>query len=58
VATALNPVIGYDAATAIVKEATASGRPLREVAIAQGVDPEVYDRTIDLRQVARGNRQA
>jgi fumarate hydratase, class II len=57
VATALNPVIGYDAATAIVKEATASGRPLREVAIARGVDAEVYDRTIDLRQVARGNRQ-
>jgi fumarate hydratase class II len=58
VATALNPVIGYDAATAIVKEATMSGRTLREVAIAQGVDAEVYDRTIDLRQVARGNRQS
>ena len=57
VATALNPVIGYDAATAIVKEATASGRPLREVAIDHGVDAEVYDRTIDLRQIARGNAE-
>ena len=27
--TALNPVIGYDKATVIVKEATASGRPVR-----------------------------
>jgi fumarate hydratase class II len=58
VATALNPVIGYDAATAIVKEATMSGRPLREVAIAQGVDAEVYDRAIDLRRIARGNSDA
>jgi fumarate hydratase class II len=57
VATALNPVIGYDEAAAIVKEATTSGRPLREVAIAHGVDAGVYDRTIDLRQIARGNRQ-
>ena len=31
-ATALNPYIGYDRATEIVKEAAASGRPLREVA--------------------------
>ena len=31
-ATALNPRIGYDAAAAIVKEAYASGRTIREVA--------------------------
>ena len=31
-ATALNPYIGYDAASEIVKEAAASGRSLREVA--------------------------
>ena len=37
-ATALNPFIGYDKATEIVKEATASGRPLREVAREAGVD--------------------
>ncbi len=55
VATALNPVIGYDLATAIVKDATASSRPLREVALEHGVDPGVYDRTIDLRHIARGN---
>jgi fumarate hydratase, class II len=56
VATALNGAIGYDKATEIVKRATASRRPLREVALELGVDPELYDRTIDLRKIARGNR--
>ena len=37
-ATALNPHIGYDRATEIVKEAAASGRVLREVAREMGVD--------------------
>jgi fumarate hydratase class II len=55
VATALNGAIGYDRATAIVKKATASGRPLREVALEEGVDAKLYDETIDLRRIARGN---
>jgi fumarate hydratase class II len=55
VATALNPVIGYDKATEIVKEAAQSGRMLRDVAIEKGVDPKVYDETIDLRRIAAGN---
>jgi fumarate hydratase, class II len=54
-ATALNGAIGYDRAAAIVKKATDSGRPLREVALEQGVDAKLYDRTIDLRRIARGN---
>jgi len=56
VATALNGAIGYDKATEIVKKATASGRPLREVALEEGVDARLYDETIDLRRIARGNR--
>jgi fumarate hydratase class II len=56
VATALNGAIGYDKATEIVKKATASGRPLRDVALEEGVDPKVYDATIDLRRIARGNQ--
>jgi fumarate hydratase, class II len=56
VATALNGTIGYDRATAIVKKATDTGRPLREVALEEGVDAKVYDETIDLRRIARGNR--
>ncbi len=38
VATALNGAIGYDRGAAIVKQATDSGRPLREVALEEGVD--------------------
>jgi fumarate hydratase class II len=57
VATALNGAIGYDRATAIVKQATDSGRPLREVALEQGVDAKLYDATIDLPKIARGNRR-
>jgi len=56
VATALNGAIGYDRATEIVKEATASGRPLREVALSKGVDAKLYDETIDLRKIAAGNK--
>jgi fumarate hydratase, class II len=56
VATALNGAIGYDKATVIVKKATASGRPLREVALEEGVDAKLYDQTIDLRKIARGNQ--
>jgi fumarate hydratase, class II len=56
VATALNGAIGYDKATVIVRKATESGRPLREVALAEGVDAKLYDETVDLRRIARGNR--
>jgi fumarate hydratase, class II len=56
VATALNGAIGYDKGTVIVQKATASGRPLREVALEEGVDAKLYDQTIDLRKIARGNQ--
>jgi fumarate hydratase, class II len=52
-ATALNPHIGYDKATEIVKEAAASGRPLREVALEMGVERSVLDEALDLRRMAR-----
>jgi fumarate hydratase class II len=55
VATALNGAIGYDLGAAIVKKATDSGRPLRDVALEEGVDAKLYDETIDLRRIARGN---
>jgi fumarate hydratase class II len=57
VATALNSAIGYDKGAEIVSKATASGRPLREVAIEEGVPAKLYDETIDLRRIARGNRR-
>jgi fumarate hydratase, class II len=57
VATALNGAIGYDKGTVIVRKATESGRPLREVALEEGVAAKLYDETIDLRKIARGNRK-
>jgi fumarate hydratase, class II len=57
VATALNPVIGYDKGAEIVKAASESGRPLREVAIEHGVDEKTFDETIDLRRIAAGNQE-
>jgi fumarate hydratase class II len=54
-ATALNPYIGYDKAAEIVKEASHSGRLLREVAYEQGVDEETYNKAMDLRKMAQGN---
>jgi fumarate hydratase class II len=55
IATALNPYIGYDLATEIVKEAVASARTIREVAIEKGVDEETLDKALDLRAMARGS---
>ncbi len=54
-ATALNPAIGYDKAAEIVKEAANSGRMLRDVALEKGVDPETYEKAMDLRKMAQGN---
>ena len=52
-ATALNPHIGYDRATEIVKEAADSGRMLREVAREKGVSEEVLEEALDHRRTAR-----
>jgi fumarate hydratase class II len=52
-ATALNPYIGYDRASEIVKTAVASGRSLREVAREAGVDEQTLDRALDYRAMAR-----
>jgi fumarate hydratase class II len=52
-ATALNPYIGYDKATEIVKEAASSGRSLREVAREAGVDEETLDKALDYRAMAK-----
>jgi fumarate hydratase, class II len=52
-ATALNPHIGYDRATEIVKEAAATGRSLREVARDAGVDEAILEEALDYRGMAR-----
>ncbi|HVC88311.1 MAG TPA: class II fumarate hydratase [Gaiellaceae bacterium] len=52
-ATALNPHIGYDKASEIVKKAAASGRSLREVAREEGVSDDVLDEALDYRKMAK-----
>jgi fumarate hydratase class II len=52
-ATALNPYIGYDKATEIVKAAASSGKSLREVARDQGVEESVLDEALDYRKMAQ-----
>ena len=54
-ATALNPYIGYDRATEIVKDAAASGRSLRDVAREKGVEESVLDEALDYRKMAKPN---
>jgi fumarate hydratase, class II len=52
-ATGLNPYIGYDKASEIVKKAAASGRSLREVAREEGVDEAILDVALDYRAMAK-----
>jgi fumarate hydratase, class II len=53
IATALNEHIGYDKATEIVKEAVASKRTIREVALEKGVEESTLDEALDLQAMAR-----
>ena len=52
VVTALNPHIGYDKAGEIIKEAAASDRSVREVALEMGVDEKILDEALDHRKMA------
>ena len=46
-ATALAPVIGYDDAAALAKEAFKSGKTIRELALERGMAPTTLDRLLD-----------
>ena len=46
-ATALAPVIGYDEAAKLAKEALKSGRTIRELALERGMDAAELDRLLD-----------
>jgi fumarate hydratase class II len=48
VATALNPLLGYEVVAGVVKEAVASGRSVRDVVLARGLlDEATLDATLD-----------
>ena len=53
VATALNPYIGYDKASEIVKTASTTGRSLREVAREMGVEEGILDEALDFHKMAQ-----
>lgn len=56
-ATALNPVIGYEAAAQIVKQAVRERRTIREVVLESGLlDAEAVDRVLDVRAMASTHR--
>ncbi|MDO8483857.1 MAG: class II fumarate hydratase [Candidatus Limnocylindrales bacterium] len=46
-ATALVPLIGYDEAAKLAKDALKSGRTIRELALERGLDPTELDRLLD-----------
>src|SRR5690606_2687543 len=53
--TALNPYIGYDAAARIAKQSLATGRPVREIVLAEGLLPEdVVDAVLSPENLTRG----
>ena len=52
-ATALAPVIGYDAAAKLAKEALASGRTIRELALERGLAASDLDRLLDPDRMTR-----
>jgi fumarate hydratase class II len=56
--TALNPVIGYLNGAAVVKEAMATGKTIKEVVVEKGLlSPEEVDRLIDARKMTEGGIQ-
>jgi len=53
--TALNPHIGYEAAAAVVRQAVAEGRTVRDVVLERGLmDTDDLDRVLDVEAMTRG----
>ncbi len=56
-ATALSPYLGYEVMAELVKEALATGRPLRDVVLGRGlVDARTLDRLLDVRATTGPHR--
>ncbi|MDQ6880440.1 MAG: class II fumarate hydratase [Candidatus Dormibacteraeota bacterium] len=52
-ATALNPLIGYDEAAKIAKESMRTGRSIRELARAKGIPEAALDKLLDLGKMTK-----
>jgi fumarate hydratase class II len=56
VATALNPLLGYEQVARLVKESMATGRSLRTLVVDGGLlDAATFDRVVDVDALARGS---
>jgi fumarate hydratase class II len=53
-ATVLNPILGYERVATLVGQAAVTGRPLRDVAVEQGIEPELLDAVLEPLALARG----
>jgi len=54
-ATALNPHIGYEASAAVVRQAAAEGKTIRQVVLERGLLPaEELDKVLDVQAMTRG----
>ena len=57
IATALNPLLGYERVAALVAEGVAAGRPIRDVVVERtGLDPAVVDHALDVHAMADPHR--
>lgn len=57
-ATSLTPYIGYDLVDEIVREAVRTDRPVRDIALDRGVQPELVARHLDPMAATRGGNSA
>ena len=52
VATALNPVLGYEKVAGIVKTAVKEGKTIKQVVVEKGLlSGEMYDKTVKLQKI-------
>jgi fumarate hydratase class II len=55
IATALNPLIGYEAAARVVKQAQKEGRTIRDIVVDEGlVSAAEADKVLDLMAMTKG----
>jgi fumarate hydratase class II len=52
--TALVPEIGYERSAALAKKAHKEDKTLREVALEDGVEPDLLDRVLDYKRMTEG----
>jgi len=52
-ATALNPIIGYDEAAKIAKESMRTGRPIRQLARTKGISEATLNKVLDLGKMTK-----